>query len=140
MVPAQLACPLGRRQADSLLLSKVAPWPGSSALLSPAHPALCPVPSALPHPAWQGQGVGQTWPPCPKAHWLLQTSRLAGLSKALTSSMGQSRAGEERQKRAGASDAFAFLWKTGGYGFPRHMHTPIHSANTQGHPPGARCW
>lgn len=92
----------------------MAPWPGSSALL--ALPTLpCALRPLLSH-AQPGRvrGWGRLGCPAREAHWLLQTevaaltSRLAGLSKALTSSVGQSRAGEERQNRAGASDALPF--------------------------------
>lgn len=62
MVPPQLASPLGRQQASSLFLSKVArglvPQPFSALPTLPC--ALCPVPSAFPHSARQGQRMGQT--------------------------------------------------------------------------------
>ena len=94
MVPPQLASPLGRRQASSLFLSKVArglvPQPFSALPTLPC--ALCPLLSHTQPGRVRGWGRldGPAW----EAHWFLQTEvaaltpRLAGPSKALTSSVG----------------------------------------------------
>lgn len=94
MVPPQLASPLGRRQASSLFLSKVArglvPQPFSALPTLPC--ALCPLLSHT-QPG-RVRGWGRLDCPAWEAHWFLQTEvaaltpRLAGPNKALTSSVG----------------------------------------------------
>lgn len=105
-------------------------WP--SGLTSQPFPALPTLPCALcsPTPARQGQGV---WsrpgsPSCFLPHWILQpevpasTSSLTGLSRALIP-----------PRKGLVKEDLAFSWKPGGWGFPGHVCTPIHSANIQGH-------